>query len=121
MQTQLQLRAALRTGILRNKKDARLCTLRGKPVTMPSRKLDAGNVLGSDAPHVEHDGAEATSLQKQIGAAYALLNGVVLSGPLRSTHYLRNWRQARLRAFLLRARPMLRLCATGLKQISHGI
>src|SRR5579862_7916175 len=108
MQTQWQLRAALRTGILRNKKDARLCTLRGKPVTMPGRKLDAGNVLGSDAPHVEHDGAEATSLQQQIGAAYALLNGVVLPGSLRGAHCLRNGRQAGLRTFLLRARPMLR-------------
>jgi hypothetical protein len=61
-QTQLQLGAAFGAWILRKKKNAGLRALRRKPIPMPSRKLNTGNVLRRDASHIQHDGAEAARL-----------------------------------------------------------
>jgi hypothetical protein len=48
--------------MLRKHKDAGLSTLGGKPVPMPSRKLNTGNILRRNAPHVEHNRTETASL-----------------------------------------------------------
>jgi hypothetical protein len=61
-ETQLQLRAAFRAWMLREKKNARLGTLCRKSITVPCGEFHAGDILRCDTAEVEHNGAETTCL-----------------------------------------------------------
>src|SRR6185437_2434090 len=110
-QAQLQFGAVVGAWILRKKKKARLRALCRKPISMPGRKLNTGNVLWRDASHIQHNGAEATRLSQQVRTSHTLLNGVVWFGSFRRPHHLRDRRQTGLRALLLWPLPMLRFGA----------
>src|SRR5580704_9510040 len=73
-ETQEQLYAALRAGVLSQQKNASLCSLRCGTITKPCRKRNTDNIFRSDAAHIQNDRAEATTLQKKIGHPESLLD-----------------------------------------------
>jgi hypothetical protein len=82
-EAELQLRAALRAGMLCEKDNASLGALRCKPITVPGGQFNTRNIPGRDASQVEHNGAKAACLHQQVGTSYALLDHVVLPGSSR--------------------------------------
>jgi hypothetical protein len=64
LQTKDQACAALRAGMLRQQKDARLTTLRSSTVAEPCREWNARDMFRCDAAHVQDNCTEAAALQK---------------------------------------------------------
>jgi hypothetical protein len=50
--------------MLREEQKDSLCPFRGRTVSEPCSQWNAGGVLWGDACHVEHNGAEASSLKQ---------------------------------------------------------
>jgi len=73
-ETQDKTCAALRAGVLRQQDDARSAALRSSAVAEPRRQRYARDVLWRNASQIQHDCAESTRLQQQVGDTQCLLN-----------------------------------------------
>jgi hypothetical protein len=80
LESQQQLATALGARMLREEKENSLRALCRRAVSEPCSQWDLRGVLWGDARHVEHNGAEASSLQKQICDTESLLNARPLPG-----------------------------------------
>ena len=73
LQTQDKTCAALRASVLSQQDDARSAPLRSSAIPEPRRQRYARDVLRRKASQVQHDCAESTRLQQQIGDTLCLL------------------------------------------------
>ena len=74
LHTQYKSGAATGARMLREQEEAGLGPLGSCPVAKPCRQRDARCVFGRYAAHIEHDGAEASTLQNQIGHPESLFD-----------------------------------------------
>lgn len=74
LEAQQQLTAAFGTGMLREKKNACLGPLGRSAVAEPRGQRHTRGMLGRDAGHIQHNRAEAASLQKQVGHTQRLFD-----------------------------------------------
>ena len=107
-----QLGTALGTRILRQQQNTRLRSLGSKTIAMPGCQRHTRDELRGKAAHVQHDCAETSALKQKVCSPQRLLNPCPWLGREGNSYGgHRGNSVARLKCFLLRSNPRVRLRA----------
>ena len=85
-------RATLRAGILRQQQNTRLTFFSSRPIAKPRCQRNARTELRRNSSHVQHDDAEASSLQNQVRNPQSLIDARPgFSGAHRPVAHSKRW------------------------------